>query len=56
MTENMHIARLVFELDDLNDEVQKIADEKDLKELVKLSEDIKKIVADLAKELIDIVK
>ncbi|CYV12657.1 Uncharacterised protein [Streptococcus suis] len=30
MTENMHIARLVFELDDLNDEVEKVADERGL--------------------------
>ncbi|HEM3625493.1 TPA: hypothetical protein U1C26_002047 [Streptococcus suis] len=56
MTENMHIARLVFELDDLSDEVQKIAEEHDLQELAKVSETIKNTVTKLSKELADIVK
>ncbi|HEM3582363.1 TPA: hypothetical protein ACGO6G_002094 [Streptococcus suis] len=52
MTENMHIARLVFELDDLNDEVGKVADERGLQELFKLSVKIKDMITDLSKEVV----
>ncbi|HFI0668787.1 TPA: hypothetical protein ACGO4I_002276 [Streptococcus suis] len=53
MTEEMRYARLIFKCDDLNDEVEKIAAQRVLQKLSKLSEKIKDVITDLSKESVD---
>lgn len=50
MTEEMRYVRLIFKCDDLNDEVEKIAAQRGVQKLSKLSEKIKGVITDLSRE------
>lgn len=51
MTRDIYIARKLFKLDDLNDEVRKIAIDRDIEELEDLTAIIEETITQLARAL-----